>query len=66
MNEELTIMSNEYKFYFSMKNIMVPQTPEHQTRQKNIEYQFMKTSAFHLNLDLPEKYRNAVDATLTK
>ena len=66
MNKELTIMSNEYKFYFSTKNIMVRKTPEHQARQKNIEYQFMKTSAFHLNLDLPEKYMKLLDATLTK
>ncbi len=59
-------MSNEYKFYFSTKNIMVRQTPEHQARQKNIEYQFMKTSAFHLNLDLPKKYQNSSDLTVTK
>ena len=45
---------------------MVRKTPEHQARQKNIEYQFMKTSAFHLNLDLPEKYLKLLDATLTK
>ncbi len=59
-------MSNEYKFYFSMKNIMVPQATEHKALQKDIEYQFIKTSAFHLNLDLPKKYQNSSDLTVTK
>jgi hypothetical protein len=59
-------MSNEYKFYFSMKNIMVPQAAKNSLTPKDIEYQFIKTSAFHLNLDLPKKYQNSSDLTVTK
>jgi hypothetical protein len=58
---EINIMNNEYKIYFSMKNYIVPQTTEDEVAQKKIEYQFIKTSALHLNLDLPEKYKNNND-----
>lgn len=54
-------MNNEYKIYFSMQSNLVPQITEEEVAQKKIEYQFIKTSALHLNLDLPEKYKNTTE-----
>jgi len=33
---------------------------ESEAKNKRLVYLFMKTSAFHLNLDLPEKYQSSL------
>jgi hypothetical protein len=53
-------MAQEYKIYFSMKDIMLPQEPVNTELQKSIEFQLIKTSAHYFDLDLPEKYKQAL------
>jgi hypothetical protein len=53
-------MAQEYKIYFSMKDIMPSkQSPAHDLH-KSIEYQLIKTSASYFDLDLPEKYKQTL------
>jgi hypothetical protein len=50
-------MAQEYKIYFSMRDVMpLKQSPAHDLH-KSIEYQLIKTSASYFDLDLPEKYK---------
>jgi hypothetical protein len=50
-------MAEDYKIYFSMRNMMPSkQSPAHELH-KSIEYQLIKTSASYFDLDLPEKYK---------
>ena len=53
-------MAQEYKIYFSMKEIMLPKEPVSTELHKSIEYQLIKTSAHYFDLDLPEKYKQAL------
>lgn len=53
-------MAQEYKIYFSMKDIMPPKQSETDKRHKSIEFQLIKTSASYFDLDLPEKYKQAL------
>ena len=53
-------MAQEYKIYFSMKDIMLPKEPINTELQKSIEFQLIKTSAHYFDLDLPEKYKQAL------
>jgi hypothetical protein len=53
-------MAQEYKIYFSMKDMMPPNQPETDERHKSIEFQLIKTSASYFDLDLPEKYKQAL------
>lgn len=53
-------MAQEYKIYFSMKDMMPPKEPNSTELHKSIEYQLIKTSAFYFDLDLPEKYKQAL------
>ena len=53
-------MAQEYKIYFSTKDNM-PSRELHSTElQKSIEFQLIKTSASYFDLDLPEKYKQAL------
>jgi hypothetical protein len=53
-------MAQEYKIYFSMRDVMPPkQSPVHELH-KSIEYQLIKTSASYFDLDLPEKYKQSL------
>jgi hypothetical protein len=53
-------MAQEYKIYFSMKDIIPSkQSPAHDLH-KSIEYQLIKTSASYFDLDLPEKYKQTL------
>jgi hypothetical protein len=52
-------MAQEYKIYFSMKDMMKPTQSESDELHKSIEYQLIKTSASYFDLDLPEKYKPA-------
>jgi hypothetical protein len=50
-------MAEDYKIYFSMRNMMPSkQSPAHELH-KSIEYQLIKTSASYFDLDLPDKYK---------
>jgi len=53
-------MVQEYKIYFSMKDVMLPKEPVSTELQKSIEFQLIKTSAFYFDLDLPEKYKQTL------
>ena len=53
-------MAQEYKIYFSMKDMMQPKEPVSTELHKSIEYQLIKTSAHYFDLDLPEKYKQAL------
>ena len=53
-------MAHEYKIYFSMKDMMPPKQSETDERHKSIEFQLIKTSASYFDLDLPEKYKQAL------
>ncbi len=53
-------MAQEYKIYFSMKDIMAPIQSGADELHKSIEFQLIKTSASYLGLDLPEKYKKAL------
>jgi hypothetical protein len=53
-------MTQEYKIYFSMKDMMPTNQPQTDDRHKSIEFQLIKTSASYFNLDLPEKYKQAL------
>ena len=53
-------MTQEYKIYFSMKDMMQPKEPVSTELHKSIEYQLIKTSAHYFDLDLPEKYKQAL------
>lgn len=51
---------SEYKIYFSMKDMMPPKQSENDELHKSIEYQLIKTSASYFDLDLPEKFKQAL------
>jgi len=51
---------SEYKIYFSMKDIMPPKESPTPELHKSVEFQLIKTSASYLNLDLPERYKQAL------
>jgi hypothetical protein len=53
-------MAQEYKIYFSMKDMMPPKQSETDELHKSIEFQLIKTSASYFDLDLPEKYKQAL------
>ena len=53
-------MAQEYKIYFSTKDNMPPKELASAELQKSIEFQLIKTSAFYFDLDLPEKYKQAL------
>jgi hypothetical protein len=53
-------MAQEYKIYFSMKDMMPPKEPPAHEMHKSIEYQLIKTSASYFDLDLPERYKQAL------
>ena len=53
-------MAQEYKIYFSMKDMMPPKEPPAHEMHKSIEYQLIKTSASYFDLDLPEKCKQAL------
>ncbi len=53
-------MAQEYKIYFSMKDIMLPNEPVSPELHKSIEFQLIKTSAHYFDLDLPEQYKQAL------
>jgi len=53
-------MTQEYKIYFSMKDMMPTNQPQTYDRHKSIEFQLIKTSASYFNLDLPEKYKQTL------
>jgi hypothetical protein len=53
-------MAQEYKIYFSMKDMMPPKQSETDEQYKSIEFQLIKTSASYFDLDLPEKYKQAL------
>ncbi|MBU3585877.1 hypothetical protein [Polynucleobacter sp. AM-26B4] len=53
-------MAQEYKIYFSMKDMMQPNEPVSTELHKSIEYQLIKTSAHYFDLDLPEKYKQVL------
>jgi hypothetical protein len=53
-------MGQEYKIYFSMKDMMPPKQSETDELHKSIEFQLIKTSASYFDLDLPEKYKQAL------
>jgi hypothetical protein len=53
-------MAQEYKIYFSMKDMMPPNQSETDAPHKSIEFQLIKTSASYFNLDLPEKYQQVL------
>jgi hypothetical protein len=53
-------MGQEYKIYFSMKDMMPPKQSETDDLHKSIEFQLIKTSASYFDLDLPEKYKQAL------
>jgi hypothetical protein len=43
-----------------MKDMMPPKQSETDERHKSIEFQLIKTSASYFDLDLPEKYKQAL------
>jgi hypothetical protein len=53
-------MVQEYKIYFSMRDMMPPKQSPANDLHKSIEYQLIKTSASYFDLDLPEKYKPAL------
>jgi hypothetical protein len=53
-------MAQEYKIYFSMRDVMPPKQPPAHELHKSIEYQLIKTSASYFDLDLPEKYKQTL------
>ena len=53
-------MAQEYKIYFSMKDMMPPKQSTDTELHKSIEFQLIKTSASYFDLDLPEKYKQAL------
>jgi hypothetical protein len=53
-------MAQEYKICFSMKDFILPIQPGTDQLHKSIEFQLIKTSASYLDLDLPEKYKQAL------
>jgi hypothetical protein len=53
-------MAQEYKIYFSTKDNMPPKELPNAELQKSIEFQLIKTSASYFDLDLPEKYKQAL------
>jgi hypothetical protein len=53
-------MAQEYKIYFSMKDMMPPKQSENDELHKSIEFELIKTSASYFDLDLPEKYKQAL------
>ena len=53
-------MAQDYKIDFSIKDMMPPnESPAHELH-KSIEYQLIKTSASYFDLDLPERYKQAL------
>ena len=53
-------MAQEYKIYFSTKDNMPSRELPSTELQKSIEFQLIKTSASYFDLDLPEKYKQAL------
>jgi hypothetical protein len=53
-------MAQEYKIYFSMKDMMQTNQSETDELHKSIEIQLIKTSASYFDLDLPEKYKQTL------
>ena len=53
-------MDQEYKIYFSIKDMMPPKKSETDELHKSIEFQLIKTSASYFDLDLPEKYKQVL------
>jgi len=53
-------MAQEYKIYFSTKDNMPPKELASAELQKSIEFQLIKTSAHYFDLDLPERYKQAL------
>ena len=53
-------MAQEYKIYFSTKDNMPSKELPNAELQKSIEFQLIKTSASYFDLDLPEKYKQAL------
>jgi hypothetical protein len=53
-------MAQEYKIYFSTKDNMPSRELPSAELQKSIEFQLIKTSASYFDLDLPEKYKQAL------
>jgi hypothetical protein len=53
-------MAQEYKIYFSMKDMMPTNQTQTDERHKSIEFQLIKTSASYFDLDLPEKYKQTL------
>ena len=53
-------MVQEYKIYFSMRDMMPPKQSSANDLHKSIEYQLIRTSASYFDLDLPEKYKPAL------
>jgi hypothetical protein len=53
-------MAQEYKIYFSMKDVKPPYQSATDDLHKSIEYQLIKTSASYFDLDLPKKYKQAL------
>lgn len=53
-------MAQDYKIYFSRKDSMPSKELPSAELQKSIEFQLIKTSAHYFDLDLPEKYKQAL------
>jgi hypothetical protein len=53
-------MAQEYKIYFSMKDMMPTNQTQTDEHHKSIEFQLIKTSASYFDLDLPEKYKQTL------
>jgi hypothetical protein len=53
-------MAQGYKIYFSTKDNMSSKELSNAELQKSIEFQLIKTSAHYFDLDLPEKYKQAL------
>jgi hypothetical protein len=53
-------MAQEYKIYFSTRDNMPSKELPNAELQKSIEFQLIKTSAHYFDLDLPEKYKQAL------
>lgn len=53
-------MAQEYKIYIPMNNHVPTKELPNQALHKSIEFQLIKTSAFYLGLDLPEKYKQTL------
>ncbi len=53
-------MAQERRINRPMKDMMPPKQSENDELHKSIEYQLIKTSASYFDLDLPEKYKQAL------